>query len=69
MLCDTRGSYMQWIIDNKDWIFSGVGIFIITLIIGVFARKQSSSKQTQKSGSSSNNYQSGRDINIGTVDD
>lgn len=60
---------MQWIIDNKDWIFSGVGIFIITLIIGVFARKQSSSKQTQKSGSSSNNYQSGRDINIGTVDD
>jgi hypothetical protein len=60
---------MQWIIDNKDWIFSGVGIFIIPLVIGIFVKKQSSSKQIQKSGSKSTNYQAGGDINIGKKDD
>ena len=60
---------MKWIIDNKDWIFSGVGIFIITLVIGFFVKKQSSTKQIQKSGSKSTNYQSGGDINIGKKND
>lgn len=60
---------MQWIIDNKEWVFSGAGIFIISIIVGVFIKKQSSSKQIQKSGDKSTNYQAGGDINIGTKDD
>jgi hypothetical protein len=60
---------MQWIIDNKEWIFSGAGIFILTLIIGVFVKKSSTSKQIQKSGSNSTNYQAGGDIKIGNSDD
>ena len=31
---------MQWIINNKEWIFSGIGVFIIGGIIALFKRKQ-----------------------------
>lgn len=60
---------MQWLIDNKEWVFSGAGVFLITLIIGVFIKKKRASKQIQKSGSNSTNYQAGGDIKIGTKDD
>lgn len=60
---------MQWIIDNKEWIFSGAGIFILSVVIGIFVKKQYSSKQIQKSGSKSTNYQAGGDINVGSKDD
>ena len=60
---------MQWIIDNKEWIFSGIGIFIISLIVGFFGKKQQTSKQIQKSGPNSTNYQAGGDIKIGDTDD
>jgi hypothetical protein len=60
---------MQWVIDNKEWLFSGVGIFVITLLISIFTRKKSDIKQSQKSGSNSKNYQSAGDINIGRNDD
>lgn len=56
---------MEWIVENKDWIFSGIGVFIVSLIVGLFAKRYKSSKQIQMSGSNSTNYQSGRDINIG----
>lgn len=60
---------MQWIIDNKEWIFSGIGVFIISLIIGLFMKRDSSSKQNQESGDNSTNYQSGKDININIRND
>lgn len=60
---------MQWMIDNKEWLFSGIGIFVITLLISIFTRKKSDIKQSQKSGSNSKNYQSTGDINIGRNDD
>lgn len=60
---------MQWIIDNKEWLFSGAGIFLMSIIIGLFVKKQSSSKQVQKSGDKSTNYQAGGDINIEKKDD
>lgn len=60
---------MQWIIDNKDWVFSGAGIFIVSIIVGIFVKNKSPSKQIQKSGSNSTNYQSGGNINIGKNDD
>lgn len=60
---------MQWVIDNKEWLFSGVGIFVITILISIFTSRKRAIKQTQKSGSNSKNYQSAGDINIGRNDD
>ena len=37
---------LNWIIDNKEWIFSGIGVFVIALIL---ARKTSKGNVTQKS--------------------
>tara|TARA_B110000196_G_scaffold96366_1_gene83453 strand:- start:4016 stop:4189 length:174 start_codon:yes stop_codon:yes gene_type:complete len=56
-------------IDNKEWLFSGVGVFAITVIISIITSKKRTIKQTQKSGSNSTNYQSSGDINIGSKDD
>ena len=45
---------MEWIIQNKNWIFSGIGVFILSLILGSIAkrayRKTFIQKKTQKSG-------------------
>lgn len=60
---------MQWILDNKEWLFSGLGIFILTLIFSFFAKNKNVTKQSQKSGKYSKNYQSARDIHIGKTDD
>ncbi len=60
---------MNWIIENKEWIFSGAGIFILSLIIGYFCNKEKTNKQVQKSGSNSTNYQAGGNIRIGNKDD
>lgn len=61
---------MTWINDNKEWLFSGVGITIITLAFNVFKKQtkinklQSQSNQVQKSGDKSKNIQAGNDVNI-----
>ena len=60
---------MQWIIDNKDWIFSGIGIVILSFVIRLFIKKQANIKQSQKSGKNSTNYQAGGDMTIGKSDD
>jgi LPXTG-motif cell wall-anchored protein len=31
---------MQYIIDNKEWIFSGIGVAILSVIIGFILRKR-----------------------------
>lgn len=64
-----RERHMEWMIQNKEWIFSGIGGLLISLVVGLFAKRNKSSKQTQISGSNSTNYQSGRDINIGVKND
>jgi hypothetical protein len=60
---------MQWIIDNKEWVFSGVGVFAISLIVAFFFKNKNFPKQTQKTGRNSTNYQAAGDINIGAKDD
>lgn len=58
---------MDWIVENKEWIFSGIGVFVLGLVISIFARKgkvkQKSIKMKQKSGSNSTNIQIGGDYN------
>ena len=60
---------MQWIMDNKEWLFSGLGIFIISTIIGFIFIKKNTTKQIQKSGKNSTNYQSAGDMTIKVKDD
>lgn len=56
---------MEWIIANKEWIFSGIGVFIIGLVISLLRKNQKKKtvKMNQKSGSNSNNIQVGGDYN------
>lgn len=60
---------MQWLMDNKEWVFSGIGIFVISVIVGVVTKKQPTSTQAQKSGAHSTNFQAGGDMKVGNVDD
>jgi hypothetical protein len=53
---------MEWIINNKEWIFSGAGVAIISLIIGLLL-KNKSTKMKQKSGKDSINIQINGDYN------
>jgi predicted negative regulator of RcsB-dependent stress response len=58
---------MKWIIENQEWLFSGVAIAVPLAIIGWFlaSKKQ---VQKQKSGSHSTNIQITGGINIGKPD-
>ena len=55
---------MVWIIENKEWIFSGVGVAIILFIINKLITKNSSINQKQSSGFNSINYQVNGDLNV-----
>lgn len=59
---------MNWLIENKEWLFSGIGVSVILFIISLL-NKKTGLKQEQKSGANSTNYQSGRDIKIGSKND
>lgn len=37
---------MSWIIENKEWLFSGVGVIIIGAIISYFWKKKTKSKRS-----------------------
>ncbi|WP_209403715.1 LPXTG cell wall anchor domain-containing protein [Pseudozobellia sp. WGM2] len=55
---------MDWIIENKDWLFSGLGISIIGFGYYLIRRKKRNKEQMQKGGKNSTNLQAGGDINI-----
>lgn len=55
-----------YLYENKEWIFSGIGVLAITAIWGLFKIKKTNNSTytfNQKSGKNSNNYQ-GHTINI-----
>jgi len=61
----------DWIYNNREWLFDGTGILIISFILKKILFKESKQssgtkriKQTQKSGKNSTNIQSGHDITI-----
>lgn len=57
--------FIAWVIDNKEWLFSGVGVAIIIGIVGlIFKKTYASSTQTIRSGERSTNIQVGRDVSI-----
>jgi len=50
--------------DNVEWVFSGIGVFVLTLF---FVRNGVTKKQ--RAGNNSINYMADGDINIGNKDD
>jgi len=59
---------MEWIIKNKEWLFSGIAISIPIAIVGWFFTNQGS-KQNQKSGNNSTNIQINGNLQIGDKED
>lgn len=55
----------QWIIDNKEWLFSGVGVAIIAAIIAVVRNRKHSSAPTTNDNMVINNNNT---VNIGKAD-
>jgi hypothetical protein len=46
---------MNWIIDNKEWFFSGLGTAILMWVLAALFSGKSKNKQIQKSGKNSTN--------------
>lgn len=59
---------MEWIAENRDWLFSGVAIALPLATIGWFI-SSSKHKQTQKGGDNSTNIQAGGNLQIGNSKD
>lgn len=52
---------MDWILDNKEWLFGGIAVAVpIAILSWLFANKRSG--QIQKSGDNSTNIQVGGNI-------
>ena len=59
---------LEWIADNKTWLFSGLGVAIPLAIVGwLFSRPSSRSAQKQRGGDGSVNIQAGEDANVGGI--
>ena len=55
---------MEWIIQNKEWLFSGIAIAVPLAIIG-WRFSTRTNKQVQKGGDNSTNIQVGGSLRIG----
>ncbi len=55
---------MNWIIENKAWLFSGLLVALPISIIGWLLASKKVKRQTQKSGNNSTNIQAGEDVKI-----
>lgn len=38
---------IEWIIDNKNWIFSGIGVFVMTIVVNSFLRRKKEKDKIQ----------------------
>ena len=58
-----------WLWSNREWVFSGIGVFVlggvVWIVRRVLSRASATKVQTQRSGHGSTNIQAGRDITIG----
>lgn len=61
---ETLKEIIKWIANNKEWLFSGLGIAAAAGIIKILFFR-SKPKQVQKSGKDSISIQAGGDVNIG----
>lgn len=59
---------IEWLSENKEWLFSGIAIAIPLALIGWFISSKGS-KQVQKGGKNSTNIQVGGNFKIGSSKD
>lgn len=58
-------SILKWIIDNMEWLFSGIGVTLLVAIMGFFIKKKNNTpSQKIKSGKNSTNVQGGGDVKV-----
>jgi len=57
---------IEYIIDNKEWIFSGIGVAVISWFL---LRKSTGSNMSQKGGKGSTNIQVGGDFSVSPKDE
>lgn len=59
--------FVAWVLDNKTWLFSGVGVAVVGWAARLaYLKRRASSTQSIRSGDSSTNIQAARDVNIGS---
>lgn len=59
---------MDWLLSNKEWLFSGIFVALPLAVLGwLFSKRTSSRSQNQKSGALSTNIQAGGDVNVQVV--
>lgn len=55
---------MAWLLDNIEWIFSGIGVLILSVLVGLFLKRRQTPKQVIYSGTRSNNIQTTGDVTM-----
>lgn len=58
---------MNWIIQNSEWVFSGIGVTVILTVLGwIFKKRNVNSQPSQSitSGNNSYNIQGGNDVKV-----
>lgn len=50
---------MQWFVDNREWFFSGIGVFALGLIVTFVSRKRSARNSLEFGNRSRNNHTGG----------
>jgi hypothetical protein len=57
---------LQYILDNRQWIFSGIGVALASGIVAlVFRQRRRGTKQIQRSGANCINIQGAGDLSFG----
>ena len=60
---------IDWLVNNKEWFFSGVGVLILTWLGAWLFHRKKELGQSQSSGPNSINIQAGNDVKIGSKND
>ncbi|AVK50992.1 hypothetical protein AXY43_24875 [Clostridium sp. MF28] len=55
---------LSWLVNNKEWFFSGIGVLILSTVIGFFIKQKASIIQKQKSGDNGINIQSAGSLSM-----
>lgn len=50
---------IEYLIDNKEWIFSGIGVFVITMLASFILQKKNSVNKVKIKGSNNKVHQIG----------
>lgn len=55
---------LDWIVKNVEWVFSGIGVLVISVIGGMVFKKEKNANQNISSGDNSTNIQGSKNVNV-----